>query len=66
MISSLTTVDTSKTFDSVQHCRLFEKLGRYGMDTNWFRDWLWDRHQSIRGGSAETVPITHGVVKVQF
>ena len=66
MISSLTTVDTSKTFDSVQHCRLFDKLGRYGMDTNWFRDWQWDRHQSIRGGAAETVPITHGVVKVQF
>ena len=63
MISCLTTVDTSKAFDSVQHCRLLDKLGWYGVDTHWFRDWLRDRHQRIRGGSAETMPITHGVVQ---
>ena len=63
MISCLTTVDTSKAFDSVQHCRLLDKLGWYGVDTHWFRDWLRDCHQRIRGGSAETMPITHGVVQ---
>ena len=62
MISCLTTADTSKAFDSVQHGRLLDKLGWYGVDGHWFRDWLSDRHQSVRGGST-TVPITHGVVQ---
>ena len=63
MVSCLATADTSKAFDSVQHGRLLDKLGWYGVDTHWFSDWLQDRHQRVRGGSVETVPITHGVVQ---
>ena len=63
MISCLTTADTSKAFDSVPHGRLLDKLGWYGVDAHWFMDWLQDRHQRVRGGSAGTVPITHGVVQ---
>ena len=63
MISCLTTVDTSKAFDSVQHGRLLDKLGWYGVDTHWFDDWLRERHQRVRGGSGGTVPITHGVIQ---
>ena len=62
MVSCLTTADTSKAFDSVQHGRLLDKIGWYGVDEHWFRDWLSDRHQRVRGGST-TVPITHGVVQ---
>ena len=63
MIACLTTIDTSKAFDSVQHGRLLEKMGWYGVDTHWFSNWLRDRHQRVRGGSLETAPITHGVVQ---
>ena len=62
LISCLTTADTSKAFDSVQHGRLLDKLGWYGVDDHWFRDWLGNRQQRVRGGST-TVPITHGVIQ---
>ena len=62
LIGSLTTADTSKAFDSVQHPRLLEKLGWYGIDAHWFRDWLSDRCQVVRGGG-EVRPITHGVIQ---
>ena len=62
LISCLTTTDTSKAFDSVQHGRLLDKLGWYGVDDHWFRDWLGNRQQRVRGGST-TVPITHGVIQ---
>ena len=39
-IGCLTTADTSKAFDSVQHRRLLEKLGWYGIEMHWFEDWL--------------------------
>ena len=62
-IGCLTTADTSKAFDSVQHRRLLEKLGWYGIDTHWFENWLAGRRQAVRGGSGTTLPITHGVIQ---
>ena len=62
LIGCLTTADTSKAFDSVQHPRLLEKLGWYGIQSHWFQAWLSDRVQSVRGGST-ILPITHGVVQ---
>ena len=50
-VGCLTTADTSKAFDSVQHRRLLEKLGWYGIETHWFEDWPSGRRQSVRGGS---------------
>ena len=61
-VTSLVTADTSKAFDSVEHGRLLEKLGWYGIDQRWFRAWLSGRTQSVRGGSSE-LPVTHGVVQ---
>ena len=60
-IACLTTVDTSKAFDSVPHCRLLEKLGWYGIDAHWFRDWLCDRSQRVM--DSDSAPVTHGVVQ---
>lgn len=59
-IACLTTADTSKAFDSVPHRRLLEKLGWYGIDTHWFRDWLSDRSQRVGSDSAV---VSHGVVQ---
>ena len=62
LVGCLTTADTSKAFDSVQHPRLLEKLGWYSIDTHWFEDWLSDRRQVVRGG-ATVRPLTHGVIQ---
>lgn len=62
LVSTLTTTDTSKAFDSVQHCRLLEKLGWYGVDDHWFRGWLEGRAQRVAGCSTP-LPVTHGVVQ---
>ena len=62
LISTLTTTDTSKAFDSVQHCRLLEKLGWYGIDDHWFRGWLADRTQRVAGCSMP-LEVTHGVIQ---
>ena len=62
LITMLTTTDTSKAFDSVQHSRLLEKFGWYGVDTHWFRDWLEGRSQRVVGCNA-SLPVTHGVVQ---
>ena len=62
-VTSLVTADTSKAFDSVEHGRLLEKLGWYGIDDRWFCAWLSDRTQSVRGGPGAELPVTHGVVQ---
>ena len=62
-VTSLVTADTSKAFDSVEHGRLLEKLGWYGVDDRWFRAWLSGRCQTVRGGTGVTLPVTHGVVQ---
>ena len=41
--------DTSKAFDSVEHGRLLEKLGWYGISQHWFQNWLGDRVQIVPG-----------------
>ena len=56
----LVTADTSKAFDSVEHPRLLDKLGWYGIRPDWFADWLRGRSQSI--GSSH-LSVTHGVIQ---
>ena len=62
-MTSLVTADTSKAFDSVEHGRLLEKLGWYGIDQRWFRAWLSGRTQTVRGGSPQALPVSHGVIQ---
>ena len=61
LVSKLTTTDISKAFDSVQHCRLLEKLGWYGVD-HWFRGWLADLTQRVAGCSMP-LAVAHGVIQ---
>ena len=61
-VASLTTLDLSKAFDSVDHGVLLNKLEWYGIDSAWFRSYLCDRMQVVRGGS-QTLPLTHGVAQ---
>ena len=61
-VAALTAIDTSKAFDSVEHDRLLDKLGWYGVDHHWFHDWLCDRRQRLRDGN-DVLPLTHGVVQ---
>ena len=61
-VVSLIAADTFKAFDSVEHGRLLEKLGWYGVDPWWLADWLNDRKQTVKGGSGP-LPVSHGVVQ---
>ena len=62
-VSALLAADTSRAFDSVEHERLLAKLGWYGIEDHWFRDWLSDRSQIIKGSTSESLPVTHGVIQ---
>ena len=61
LVSTLTAIDLSKAFDSVDHDILLTKLPWYGIDdVTWFRSYLGDRQQIVRGGKT-TLPVTCGV-----
>ncbi len=62
-ISLLTLCDLSKTFDSVSHNILLEKLRRTSIDNFWFDNYLRERSQSVRLNSTQTrkTNVTHGV-----
>ena len=51
-VLSLLAADTSKAFDTVEHGRLIDKLGWYGIDAHWFSHWLDHRTQKIRGSNS--------------
>ena len=61
-MAPLVTIDTSKAFDSVEQCRLLDKLGCYGIEPDWFATWLRDRRQMVRKG-AKSEAVTHGIVQ---
>ena len=60
LVSSITTLDLSKAFDSVDHGVLLQKLAWYGIPGHWFASYLADRKQMVRGGTT-VLPVTHGV-----
>ena len=60
LISSVMTLDLSKAFDSIDHGLLLNKLSWYGVNDEWFRSYLTDRQQIVRGGK-RTLPVTCGV-----
>jgi retron-type reverse transcriptase len=55
-----TSIDLSRAFDSVDHGILLSKLHWYGIDPTWFRSYLGDRRQLVRGGCL-SLPLSHGV-----
>ena len=59
-VASVTSVDLSRAFDSVNHDILLTKLTWYGIDERWFRSYLDSRRQAVRGGSL-IIPLSHGV-----
>ena len=61
-VASLTTIDLSKAFDSVDHGVLLAKLGWYGVQSEWFLSYLSDRKQMVKGSSS-LLPLTHGVAQ---
>ena len=60
LISSVTTYDLSKAFDSVDHDVLLSKMAWYGINTAWFRSYLSGRAQVVRGGQL-ILPMSCGV-----
>ena len=62
-VASLTTLDLSKAFDSVDHGVLLDKLEWYGVCSEWFKSYLIDRKQTVTGGSSDPLPMTHGVAQ---
>ena len=62
LVSSITTVDLSKAFDSVDHNVLLNKLEWYGISSAWFKNYLSGRKQIVSGGSV-TLPLSHGVAQ---
>ena len=56
-------LDFKKTFDTVDHCILLDKLYKYGILWDWFKSYLENRKQYVCYSdiSSVTLPITHGV-----
>ena len=63
LINALLAADMSRASDSVEHERLIEKLGWYGVDRHWFDYWLCNRTQTIEDSSVGALPVTHGVIQ---
>ena len=59
-LASLTTIDLSKAFDSVDHDVLLKKLVWCGIAPKWFASYLKDRRQVV-GGCSNVLPLSHGV-----
>ena len=59
-VAAVTSVDLSRSFDSVDHDILLTKLSWYGIDSRWFQSYLDGRRQAVRGGSL-ILPLSHGV-----
>ena len=59
-LASVTTIDLSKAFDSVDHDILLMKLAWCGIPSHWFRSYLSGRGQMVRGG-CEIRPVRFGV-----
>ena len=57
---SITALDLSKAFDSIDHGVLLSKMGWYGIPSHWFASYLGDRKQMVRGG-ASVLPVSCGV-----
>ena len=62
-VASMTTIDLSKAFDSVDHDVLLNKLEWYGVRSDWFRSYLHGRKQTVPGGADLILPLTHGVAQ---
>ena len=62
-VASLTTLYLSKAFDSIDHGVLLDKLGWYGVQSDWFQSYLTDRKQTVTGGSSNPLPLTHGLAQ---
>ena len=64
-LSALILLDLSKSFDSISHSTLSQKLSLVAADktTKWFKSYLSDRTQVVRIGTSTStpLPITHGV-----
>ena len=60
-VMSLTSIDLSKAFDSIDHQLLLNKLGWYGISSPWFSSYLSGRSQLVRGGTTAALPLSHGV-----
>lgn len=59
-VVTVTSIDLSRAFDSVDHDILLQKLEWYGIQSKWFRSYLTDRRQRVKGGTI-SLPISHGV-----
>ena len=60
-ISVLVLLDLSKCFDVVPHQRLLEKLALYGVDTEWFANYLSGHTQQVQVVGGSGVPIRSAV-----
>ena len=60
-VTSLTSIDLSRAFDSVDHSMLLNKLEWYGISSRWFSSYLSGRSQHVCGGTTAALPLSHGV-----